>query len=55
MTEKPYNPGLSEKAWKNLHSLIARLSIKYSGYAIEDDQPKALPRKRAKRSSSVAN
>ncbi|MEX3616488.1 hypothetical protein ACXFAU_04665 [Paenibacillus glucanolyticus] len=30
MNEKPYNPGLSEKAWDELHSLIARLSIKYA-------------------------
>lgn len=30
MNEKPHNPGLSEEAWKNLHSLIARLSIKYA-------------------------
>ncbi|VTR62467.1 Uncharacterised protein [Actinobacillus pleuropneumoniae] len=30
MNEKPYNPGMSEEAWNNLHKLIARLSIKYA-------------------------
>lgn len=28
--EKPYNPGLSEDAWKKLHKYIAELSIKYA-------------------------
>lgn len=55
MTEKPYNPGLSEEAWEKLHLLVARLSIKYAGKAQEDVQTKSLPRNRQKRSSSIAN
>lgn len=26
---KPHNPGMSEKAWDNLHALIAEFQIKY--------------------------
>ncbi|GIO63535.1 hypothetical protein [Paenibacillus cineris] len=54
MNKTPYNPGLSDEAWKNLHVLIARLSIKYAGTAAKGES-KVLPRKRPGRSSSVAN
>ncbi|WP_229717176.1 hypothetical protein [Paenibacillus aceti] len=27
---KPYNPGLSEKAWNKLHKMLAALNIKYA-------------------------
>lgn len=30
MEREPYNPGLSEEAWKRLHILVARLSLKYA-------------------------
>jgi len=37
---KPHNPGLSEKAWKNLHRLIARLNLKYGAQLQQINKPK---------------
>jgi hypothetical protein len=29
MADQPHNPGLSDKAWEQLHMLLAKLNLKY--------------------------
>ena len=36
-----HNPGLSDKAWKNLHALVARIHIKYAKEIAEYSRKKA--------------
>lgn len=50
----PHNPGMSEEAWRNLHVILTRLTIKYAD-KIQKQQLEPLPRKRKKRVSSIAN
>jgi hypothetical protein len=37
MKRKPHNPGLSEEAWRNLHVILTRLTIKYADKIKQED------------------